>query len=321
MQISTKLKPIFKKDYDLLKPYYKSYKSEAHDFNLTNLIIWRNKYDLHAIELDGYLFICFYPNDPDSTAFSEPIGDHEDVKALKQSTLSLIEFCRSEEITLKFRYVGLTYKNLLLSWEILGDVDDVENQFHTTEDSYDYSYLTEDLVSLTGKIYHRKKNNLNQFEKLYRDRNSIELINQDNALDALLVAKGWCVDRECSENQDLCKEFEGIKDILTDWMFYSERGVEGIIIYVDGLPKAFSIGEPLTEDMFLIHIEKASHDIQGIYAAINHKMANHVLERFTFINREQDLGLEGLRKAKQAYNPHHMVEKWSYEPGINTETR
>jgi hypothetical protein len=313
MQNNTRLKPLLKKDFDLLKPYYQSFKSEAHDFNLTNLIIWRNKYDLHTIELDGYLWICFYPRDPSLTAFSEPIGDHSEEQALKQSTLSLLEFCRSEGRPLRFRYVSLAFKTLLEEWKILGDINVVATHFFTNEDSYDYCYLLEDLVNLTGKRYHRKKNNLNQFDKLFRDRNHHEIINQNNALDALLVARGWCVDSGCSENQDLCKEFEGIKDILTDWEFYSARGVEGIIIYVDGLPKAFSIGEPLTEDMFLIHIEKASHDIQGIYAAINHRLAAQISGRFVYVNREQDLGIEGLKKAKQAYNPHHMVEKWSYD--------
>ncbi|MDP3385687.1 MAG: phosphatidylglycerol lysyltransferase domain-containing protein [Eubacteriales bacterium] len=313
MQKKAELKPILKKDYDLLKPYYQYYKSEAHDFNLTNLIIWKNKYDLHIIAFDGYLWICFYPNDFETTAFSEPIGNHSDEKALRKSTLSLIDFCRSEEMPLRFRYIGIAFKNLLETWGIFGEDSNAKNHFQTTEDAYDYCYLTEDLVNLSGKQYHRKKNNLNQFQKLYKDRNNYEPINPGNAMDALLVARGWCADSGCSENQDLCKEFEGIKDILKDWAFYSKRGVEGIIIYVDGLPKAFSIGEPLTKDMFLIHIEKASHDIQGIYAAINHKMATQVLGRFTYLNREQDLGIEGLRKAKQAYNPHHMVEKWSFD--------
>lgn len=313
MQKNTRLKPLLKEDFDLLKPYYASNKSEAHDFNLTNLIIWRQKYDLHTIVLNGYLWVCFYPNDSDLTAFSEPIGDHSDQQALKQSTLSLVEFCQSEGMQLRLRYVGLAFKNLLETWKTLGDINVDANHFHTSEDSYDYCYLIEDLVNLIGKRYHRKRNNLNQFDKLYRDRNHHQKINQNNALDALKVAKSWCADSGCSENQDLCKEFEGIKDILTDWLFYSSRGVEGIIIYVDGLPKAFSIGEPLTEDMFLIHIEKASHDIQGLYAAINHRLATQILGRYVYVNREQDLGIEGLRKAKQAYNPHHMVEKWSYD--------
>lgn len=313
MQDYSMLKPLTKDNYDMLKPYYKAYQSEAHDFNLTNLIIWRKKYDLHTIELAGYLWICFYLKDSEQTAFSEPIGDHSDEEALKQSTVSLIDFCKSVAIPLRFRHIGFSYKSLLEKWRLLVVGHDIRGHFYTNEDSYDYCYLTEDLVNLPGKRYHRKKNNLNQFNKKYRDRHHHERIDQTNALDALLVARSWCIDSGCSENQDLCKEFEGIKDILRDWNFYSQHGVEGIIIYVDGLPKAFSIGEPLTQNMFLIHIEKASHDIQGIYAAINHRMAAHVLDRFTYINREQDLGIEGLRKAKQAYNPHHMVEKWSFK--------
>jgi len=112
---------------------------------------------------------------------------------------------------------------------------------------------------------------------------------------------------------DLCYEFQGIFEILSTWGIHEKQGLEGVVIFIDDHPVAVTFGEFIGNDTFLVHVEKADHKVQGIYTAINQVMANQIYARCTFINREQDLGIEGLRKAKLSYHPHHMVKKFDVQ--------
>jgi hypothetical protein len=86
--------------------------------------------------------------------------------------------------------------------------------------------------------------------------------------------------------------------------------VFGGAIYVDGCLEAFALGEKLNENTAVVHFEKANPEIRGLYQLINQWFCKNVLQGFTYVNREQDLGSEGLRRAKISYRPHHMVEKF-----------
>jgi hypothetical protein len=117
--------------------------------------------------------------------------------------------------------------------------------------------------------------------------------------------------RECVENPALLSEDYAIHEALE---LFGELDYKGGAIVIDSKVEAFSIGEPLNEETAVIHFEKANPDIPGLYAAINNLFCRHAWSEMTYINREQDLGIPGLRKAKRSYNPHHMSNKYVITP-------
>ena len=296
-------KPLTQEDYDTLKPYYEKYTSDVHDLNLTNLLIWRRRHELHFCEIDGYLWFVYYPNNAFNMMFSEPIGDYNDKEALKQSINHWMAFCTQNGYPLRVRHVSDFFKQFLID---LG----LELLIHSKEADFDYIYEAVDLANLSGNKFHKKKNHLNQFIKRYEGRYSIFDLNESNAQAALTAARNWCISNGCGETLDLCHEYHGIHEILTNWKTYAGRGLEGVVIFVDEEPVALTFGEIIPNDTFLVHIEKADSSVQGAYTAINHAMANRVAERCLYINREQDMGIEGIRKAKLSYHPHHLVAKY-----------
>lgn len=303
MQRWKQLQPFNITCYQKLEDYYVSYHTEVHDLNLTNLFIWHKRHNLHYLEMHGYVVYVYYPENPFSCTFSEPVGDYADEKALLEVITQLFDISDQSGIQLSFRHVSERFKLFL------------EKHLYpfkavALEDDFDYVYLAEELAHLSGNRFHKKKNHLNQFNKTYTTTSEIVPITVLNALDALDVAQKWCYENGCEGSNDLCFEFQGIQDLMHNWETLSNRGVVGQIIYVAGQPQAMTIAEPLNSDMFLIHIEKARTGFNGIYAAINHAMANVAWPTYTYINREQDMGIEGMRKAKRSYHPHHLVKKY-----------
>jgi hypothetical protein len=112
--------------------------------------------------------------------------------------------------------------------------------------------------------------------------------------------------RECVVKPDLLAEDYAIREALAN---AAELNCQGGAIVINSRVEAFSLGEPLNQDTAVIHIEKANPDIPGLYAAINQLFCANAWANWTYINREQDMGVEGLRKAKESYYPHHMVNK------------
>lgn len=297
------LKPFTIESYDSLKPYYENYLSEIHDLNLTNLTIWRHKHRLHYIEIKGYVWYQYHSTESSEISFSEPVGDYSNTQALLESTKAWIHYAHTHHFPLKLRHIGTFFQNFLENNGFIIESEAIEADF-------DYLYESQNLAQLSGNRYHKKKNHVNQFKKNYAHAMKSESITPVNALEALKAAKNWCIANGCKDSMDLCHEFNGIKELFTQWDLFSRRGVEGIVLTIDEKPISFSIGEPLNKTTYLVHIEKADSDYQGAYAMINQSMAESASTQYEFLNREQDMGIEGIRKAKQSYHPHHLVEKY-----------
>jgi hypothetical protein len=269
--------------------------------------MWRKKHNLHTLELGGYLWIVYKPGDPFGTSFSEPIGDYENLEALARATRMWRKYCLDNNFSPNLRHIGTAYLTFLEGFMAsMGE----RIKVMPVEADFDYVYLSEKLATLSGNTYHKKKNHLNQFHRHYEQRSRIEAITPSNASTAFIAAREWCASNGCGDSMDLCYEFQGIFEILSSWEIQEKHGLEGVVIFVDNLPVALTFGECMVGDTFLVHVEKADHNIQGIYTAINQAMASQIHSRCTYINREQDLGIEGLRKAKLSYHPHHMVNKY-----------
>jgi hypothetical protein len=287
------------RDHELLIPYFKKFKQPVSDLTLTNVMMWNEKYDTHYQIIHQFL-VLIYSQDQEEIVYSQPIGDYSDEGKVIECIKMLIEINKQNGTRLIFRNID-EYTAQLISKQFQ------QVSIKPSPEHNDYCYLTEDLSSLVGNKYHKKKNHVNQFINHYGDDHTTELITKDNALECILCASNWCESKKCDESKDLCYEFSGIKLILENWDDYP---VEGILIKHDKVVIGFAFGEPLNEDYFVIHIEKGDTHFQGIYPYLNLITANYIKDRFTYVNREQDLGIPGLIKAKKSYHPDHYIEKF-----------
>ena len=172
------------------------------------------------------------------------------------------------------------------------------------KDSSDYIYERAALAELKGKAYHKKKNLVNQFLRDYEGR--VEPVSEKNVGDAVSVLESWKASRlvRGEDEGDFVQCSCALRHL-------QELGLSGIIVYADGQPAGFSLGERLGKrTMYDVHFEKGVDSVHGIYQALNWYAARSLPEDITLINREQDLGDAGLRQAKQSYRPCGMVNKY-----------
>ena len=172
----------------------------------------------------------------------------------------------------------------------------------------DYIYLRSELASLSGKAFHKKKNHFSKFVRTYPDYKYYE-IGACNIYDAQKVADAWYYEHLQDEDASQLAEYKAIKEALEN---FEELGLIGGIIYVNDSPCAMTIASKINENTVDVHFEKAvgEYALNGGYAAIN-KLFSEKLDGVTWLNREEDIGIEGLRKAKLSYRPKIMLKKYS----------
>lgn len=185
-------------------------------------------------------------------------------------------------------------------------------QFHffPDRDGYDYLYDINDLADLKGRAYQKKRNHLNKFRSLCPNWHT-EPLNAGNLQAVQAFARQWYLARQAVDpHGDYHLEQQALARALKE---QEALGLEGLILLDGQEILAFTLGSPLTEDTFDVHFEKASEEADGAYAAINQAFAAYLREKYPrlrFLNREDDMGIEGLRQAKLSYHPHHLVEKY-----------
>ena len=172
-------------------------------------------------------------------------------------------------------------------------------------DTFDYVYLRDDLVSLSGKKYQSKRNHISFFERNCRWQ--YETITRENIPECLKMSELWLQENTNEFQADLEEEFTIIQKAFSA---YEQLGCVGGLLRVDGQVVAYTFGEPLTEEMFCVHFEKAFSSIRGAYPMINRTFVEQALGAYRYINREDDVGHDNLRKAKLSYHPVRFVEKY-----------
>ena len=172
--------------------------------------------------------------------------------------------------------------------------------------NWDYIYACDDLIELKGNRYHKKKNLLNQFRKKYEY--SYVPLTSDRVEHAIGMQTDWCTWRDCESSDILSAENRAIYKILEKWDCLD--GTLGGAIMVDQRMVAYTVAEPLTADTVLIHFEKGDTEFKGVYQAMNQMFLENSAGDFTYVNREQDLNDEGLRKAKLSYLPAEFLKKY-----------
>ena len=170
---------------------------------------------------------------------------------------------------------------------------------------WDYLYRAEDLIGLRGNRLHKKKNLVNQFVKKYDYE--YQSFGFKQIEHAVAMQEDWCTWRDCESSEVLAAENRAILRVLDHWDKLSP--ILGGALFVNQIIVAYTLAEPLTEDTLLIHFEKGCPDFKGVYQAINQMFLAQAADGFTWVNREQDLDNEGLRKAKLSYQPADFLKK------------
>ena len=171
---------------------------------------------------------------------------------------------------------------------------------------WDYVYNVEELTQLKGNRFHKKKNLLNQFKRKYNYR--FEPFSETMIDQALALQDDWCTWRDCEGTDVLAAENRAIQRTFLSWDRFPF--LTGGALLIDDMIGAYTIAEPLDPETVLIHFEKGCPRYKGIYQAINQMFLESLGTRYRFVNREQDLGDEGLRKAKLSYHPVSFNKKF-----------
>lgn len=182
--------------------------------------------------------------------------------------------------------------------------------FKPNRDADDYVYDINDLAELRGKKYHGKRNHLNRFYAAHPNF-SVEPLNDYNVKAVKAMAEKWFLHREVPDGDSFTLEKAALEKAFRD---YKELELETLVLEENDEILAFTMASRATDDTFDVHFEKALIDLEGGYTAVNCEFAKYIRHKYPeirFLNREEDMGLEGLRKAKLSYHPHHMIEKIS----------
>ncbi|MBC8534423.1 DUF2156 domain-containing protein [Yeguia hominis] len=255
------------------------------------LYLWSSTYDTQICRYRNSLIIRY--SDEETYAYDVPVGDG-DLHEMIEATIA-----DAQAHGKKYRLWGITDAEMPLV-----EASEPGRFFYYPErDHFDYVYRTEDLAELKGRKYHSKRNHLARFRKMYPSY-TFELLHAGNLADCLPVARQWCCENGCGE--ELRMENCAIAKALRE---FDALHLEGGLIRIDGAPVSFVIGEALNPDTIDLHFEKALSGYEGLYAAINQEFAANLLGKYQYINREEDMGSEGLRKAKLSYYPAVLLEK------------
>jgi hypothetical protein len=287
-------KPLELADRELIQPRLWAYQPEISELTFTNLFIWRESYGLSWSLADDWLI---FVSESDKGTWALPPVGPEPRDNISRRLLSWL----GEEK--QVAAPGIDRADRRLAEEVARLPG-----FAVTPDrsQFDYVYRSEDLIQLAGRRYHDKRNHINSFRRSYRF--AYEPLGEAHLADCFKLAENWCRLKRCEEDLNLMGEWEAVQQALKN---FQALKLKGDVILINGRVEAFTLGELLNQETAVIHIEKANPEIRGLYAAINQQFCEHAWSLVPFINREQDLGEPGLRAAKESYNPHHLVEKFS----------
>lgn len=258
------------------------------EYNFTTLFIWQNQYGMEFAIEDDVLFIR---SGRKVKSYLFPCGCGDVSAALDKLLKNPV------------RFYSLTEEQK----EILEKKCPGRFEFKEVRDMEDYIYETDKLMNLKGKKLSSKRNHINRFVAENPDW-SYEAITAENMPEVREMHEKWCQMAEVDIREGLAEETDAVKKAMN---YFTELKLKGGLIRTNGKVAAFSMGDPLNKNTFLVHIEKAYSGINGAYQIMNREFVIHNCEGYEFVNREDDTGDEGLRKAKLSYRPARLAVKYS----------
>ena len=263
------------------------------EYSFAGTVLWAEVYRKTAAEVGGFVVVRSELGSP-SYLFPAGEGDlHAVIGRLK---------AQSEEEGVPFVFYAVDDESRPKLEELY------PGRFHYEEldDAREYLYLSESLRTLAGKKLHAKRNHINRFLEQNPDW-SFEEITKENIGECYEMNKDWCRLYGCDQNESLRQEACAVDYAFEHFFALDFRGG---LLRAGGRIVAYSMGERLTPDTFDVRIEKAYQDVQGSYALINREFCRAFCKDVTYVNREDDTGAEGLRKAKLSYRPAIILKKY-----------
>lgn len=264
------------------------------EFSYTTAYMWSQFYNVRIARVGDAVLLC---SEADSIpSFLPPIG-----VSLSEGITLLRTYTEERAVPLRLHGVDEDTRAALCA--LYPD----RVRFEEHDGDFDYVYETQALATLQGNTYHSKKNHISAFTRQHNWR--YEPLTDMNAADALAVSSQWCQEKGSCADAGLSSEKCAIRRLLE---YRETLSVSGGLVYVDDKPVAFTLGSPINNDVFDVHVEKALSAYAGAYAVINREFAK-TLTAYRYLNRENDMGIPGLRRAKQSYRPAILLKKYTCE--------
>ena len=282
---------------NILDKYFDLVDYEACEYCFTTLYMWKDLYNTKYYVEDDFAIVA---------------GEYENKGFI------ILPLAKKENMNKAFDFIIKNFekqhKAIHLKainkevFEYLQSVYGDRFEYIEERNNFDYIYDGESLRTLAGRKNQKKRNHLNSFVKEYGDRVEYKKLEEADFDECINLLKEWSKDKD--ESIELDSEFKAIKRIFKNYEKLKDTlKISGI--YIDSKLEAFSIGEMLNDNMAVIHVEKANADIRGLYPYINQQFLLNEFNDVEFVNREEDLGIEGLRKAKLSYHPVKFAEKYT----------
>lgn len=266
----------------------------ACDFCFTNIYAWNAKFKtVFAIDHET-IFLRFQDSDG-QIYYMMPIGK----MSLEKSFAMMMQ--DAEDNNIPFQMKGISEK----MWIKIQSEMPAKFSYVHDRDNDEYIYLSEKLIYLKGKKLQSKRNHINRFKADNRDWNYFPITTQSELDECAQMLDIWDNIHE-DKDKSLKYDYIATKLMLDNFNYL---GLKGGAIRVNGKIVAFTIGEKLTEDAFVVHVEKAFGEINGAYTIINQQFIENEASEFMYINREEDMGIESLRKAKLSYYPDILLQE------------
>ncbi|MCD7828410.1 MAG: GNAT family N-acetyltransferase [Clostridiales bacterium] len=263
-------------------------------YTFGSLFAWGSAYNIEIADYDGFLLIR--GSDQLGRYYAYPSGSGDAKAAIE----AMIEDCRKDGCPFRLEQILPECKAELE--RIMPDAFD----FTYDRDSCEYVYSVENMAELPGKKFHGKKGHVKAFFKNHTDI-SCDPITADNISDCMLIEDMWLSEKS-DDYGSLAMEHKSIETSLKN---FRKLGLIGAILYVEGKPAAFTLGEKMKNNTFCTHYEKTVPEYKDAFPVINNGFTKLMLPSYKYVNREDDAGVPGLRKAKLSYHPEFMVEKYS----------
>ena len=279
---------------------------QSCEYNFATITMWWKSYGIKCANVNGYMVgmsesshhaVYFYPAGKDALHVTEDLRRVFDIikedAAQRNKKMCIIASGQEQRAVLE---------------QLFGE----KATFGLDRDYCEYIYSRQKMVDLSGKKLHGKRNHISYFVKNFNW--SYESMSEQNIPDCLAMNQEWEKIEHTLQDDSEIKTLDWEKDGISDALHHlKELGIVGGVLRIDGRVVAFTYGSPISDTVFDIQVEKAFADIRGAYPMINREFAKNELSDYQWVNREEDMGHEGLRKAKLSYYPEILLEKYYVE--------
>ncbi len=294
-------KPISLEDQVILEPILQKYQSESSEYTFAYIYMWRHDYGFSYAIHNNYLVIISESGyDIPFALCPIPIDTVYETNSFSE----IVHWLKAEFKENNYQFVFARVHEPLLQW--FYNITSLNIEYELSDKTSDYVYSVESMVHLTGKKLSSKRNHINQFIRNYPDYEIVEISNE-HLSECCRIMKEWCEARHCTCNSPEGCERHAFNQLADSWEYMP---VNGILLKINDKFEGFTVGEKLNDTTVVIRYEKGNVDIHGIYAVLNRDYINRSWSEMKCVNREEDMGIEGLRRAKSSYIPSHMIRKF-----------